>query len=74
MRNREAVNRSAATMTDYPHRNAAFINAIREEGSKEDACTFLQKGWNENCALRIEIKMLKKEIDRLTDLRENTNE
>ena len=38
-------------MTDYPHVPAAFINAIREEGTKEEACDYLQKQWNECCAL-----------------------
>lgn len=39
-------------MTDYPHVPAAFINAIREEGTKAEACDWLQKTWNELCALR----------------------
>jgi hypothetical protein len=37
---------------DWPHVQAAFINAIREEGTVADACDFLQKQWNETCALR----------------------
>lgn len=36
----------------YPRVNAAFINAISEEGTKEEAVRFLQKQWNENCFLR----------------------
>lgn len=39
-------------MMDYPHVQAAFINAIRAEGTKEEACDWLQKQWNETCALR----------------------
>lgn len=46
-------------MTDYPHVPAAFINAIAEEGTKDDAIYHLQKLWNENCALRDEIKSLR---------------
>lgn len=41
---------------EYPHVPAAFINAIRdEEGTKEEACDWLQKQWNETCALRREL-------------------
>lgn len=36
-------------MTHHP---AAFINAIAEEGTKEEAVQYLQKIWNENCELR----------------------
>lgn len=36
----------------HPHVRAAFINAIAEEGTKADAIEFLQKQWNETCALR----------------------
>ncbi|MDZ7824435.1 MAG: hypothetical protein U5K75_10650 [Ahrensia sp.] len=36
----------------YPHVPAAFINAIREEGTKQEACDYLQKYFNENCALK----------------------
>ena len=39
-------------MIDYPHVPAAFINAIRADGTKEEACDWLQKLWNETCALR----------------------
>lgn len=42
-------------LTEYPHVNAAFINAIAEEGTKAEAITWLQKLWNENCALRKDI-------------------
>lgn len=43
-------------MTEYPHVPAAFINAIAEEGTKAEAVTYLQKQWNENCALRAQLK------------------
>lgn len=36
----------------YPHVPAAFINAIAEEGTKDEAIEYLQKQWNETCALR----------------------
>ena len=39
-------------MTDYPHVPAAFINAIAEGGTKAEAVEYLQKQWNEVCALR----------------------
>ena len=39
-------------MSNCPHVPAAFINAIREEGTKEEACDFLQDQWNEVVALR----------------------
>src|SRR3990167_5177071 len=38
-------------MADYPHVPAAFINAIAEEGTKAEAIEWLQKQWNETCAL-----------------------
>jgi hypothetical protein len=43
----------------YPHVPAAFINAIAEEGTKNEAIDWLQKTWNENCALRAELKALR---------------
>lgn len=43
-------------MTEYPHVPAAFINAIAEEGTKAEAVAYLQKQWNENCALRAQLK------------------
>ncbi len=47
---------------EYPHVKAAFINAIREEGTKTEACDWLQKQWNECCALRARIRDLEGEI------------
>lgn len=35
----------------HPHVQAAFINSIREEGTKAEACDFLQEQWNETCAM-----------------------
>ena len=50
-------------MDKYPHVNAAFINAIiksiREEGTKQEACDYLQEQWNEVCVLRDEIRHLR---------------
>jgi hypothetical protein len=45
-------------MTDYPHVPAAFINAIAEEGTIAEAIEWLQKQWNENCALREQLKAM----------------
>lgn len=38
--------------TDYGRHRAAFINAIWEEGTKDEAVEWLQKTWDENCDLR----------------------
>jgi hypothetical protein len=45
---------------EYPHVPAAFINAIAEEGTKEDAVQFLQEQWNETCYLRKRLEKLDK--------------
>ena len=49
-------------MTDPapPHAQAAFINALREEGTRDEACNRLQKVWNERCALAAEVERLEK--------------
>jgi hypothetical protein len=39
----------------HPHVQAAFINAIREEGTKAEARNHLQQQWNETCALQNEL-------------------
>ena len=39
-------------MKGFPHVPASFINALREEGTKAEACDFLQKTWNELCAVK----------------------
>jgi uncharacterized protein YbdZ (MbtH family) len=46
-------------MNDAPHCQAAFINAIREEGSKAQACDYLQKTWNELMQAKAEIRRLR---------------
>jgi transcriptional regulator of nitric oxide reductase len=46
---------ATAMSETYPYVRAAFINYIREEGSKAEACDWLQKQWNEICALNKEI-------------------
>lgn len=48
----------------YPRVPAAFINAIAEEGTKEEAVQWLQKQWDETCALRVALC----EIAALTDV------
>lgn len=35
-----------------PHSSAAFINALAEEGTREELVMWLQKTWNEICALQ----------------------
>jgi hypothetical protein len=35
-----------------PHRPAAFINALAEEGTREELIHYLQETWNELCELR----------------------
>jgi len=44
---------------DFPHHPAAFINAIREDGTKDEACEWLQKIWNERCSIAAERDALK---------------
>lgn len=51
-------------MPKYPHVPAAFINAIAEEGTKAEAVEWLQKQWNETCALRAALS----EVHRRTGL------
>lgn len=50
-------------MSEYPHVPAAFINAIREEGTKAEACDYLQNQWNETCALRAENERLREALE-----------
>lgn len=42
-------------MSDAPHHNAAFINAIAEEGTKDEAVRYLQETWNSLCERRAEL-------------------
>lgn len=41
-----------AEKQEAPHHPAAFINTIWEEGTKEEACRYLQKTWDELCEAR----------------------
>lgn len=47
---------------DYPHVPAAFINAIADEGTKDEAIAWLQKQWNETCALRAALENARRDI------------
>jgi len=42
----------SSPQSDAPHVPAAFVNALAEEGTRDELVTWLQKLWNENCALR----------------------
>lgn len=48
-------------MARYP---AAFINAIAEEGTKDEAILYLQKTWDENVELRQLIQELRADLYR----------
>lgn len=50
------VNAASAAETVYPHVPAAFINALREESSKQELAEYLQTEWNIACALRKQIR------------------
>ena len=52
---------------EAPFVRASFINAIREEGTKEEACDFLQKTWNEKCALQARVEEQDEWIKRFSD-------
>lgn len=49
-------------MAEHPHVPAAFINAIREEGTKAEAIDWLQKTWNERCALSARVAQLEEAL------------
>lgn len=49
----------------YPHVQAAFINSIREEGTRQQACNYLQEQWNETVFLHGKVKTQAAEIARL---------
>jgi hypothetical protein len=53
------------TTPEAPFARAAFINAIREEGTHQEACDYLQKIWNERCALAAERDALRADNDKL---------
>jgi hypothetical protein len=48
--------------TKYPHVNAAFINALSEEGTKEQVLRFLQDQWNETVYLKKKLNALEKKL------------
>lgn len=48
-----------------PRVPAAFINALAEEGTKAEAIDYLQKVWDEKCALERELADLRAERDAL---------
>ena len=41
--------------TEAPHQPAAFINALSEEGTREELIDYLQKTWNERCEFEREL-------------------
>lgn len=52
----------------YPHVSAAFINAIAEGGTKDEAVRWLQLKWNESRALRAHAESLQAEVERLRQI------
>ena len=54
-------------MSDAPYRRAAFINAIAEEGTKQEAVQWLQATWNERCELADALEALQAENARLRE-------
>ncbi len=53
--------------TDAPHCQAAFINAIAEEGTKQEAIAWLQQIWNERCQLERELAAARSKVDAIYD-------
>jgi hypothetical protein len=45
-------------MSTAPHCPAAFINAIHDDGTKEEAVKFLQETWNELVQARTELRRM----------------
>ncbi len=45
---------------------AAFLNALREEGTKDDCLRMLEKMWTDDLAARAEIAALRAQVERLT--------
>jgi len=41
---------------EYPHCQAAFVNALAEEGRRKELVQYLQKGWDEICFLRKKLR------------------
>ena len=52
---------------NVPHHNAAFINAIWEEGTKEESCRYLQQTWNELCELKQQLKPVSVSLEKCGD-------
>lgn len=58
-----------ALMRQKPERRpAAFINAIAEEGTKDEAITFLQRQWDEWCQMRDHARSLEARLIAQTEL------
>ena len=55
-------------MTYLAKHNAAFINAIAEEGTKAEAIEWLQKTWDDYVDLKKEVESMEKSINWLTAL------
>jgi hypothetical protein len=51
----------------YPFVRASFINALSEEGTREELVRYLQEQWNETCAVR---GALRSANSRIAELRE----
>jgi hypothetical protein len=51
------------TNKSFPHVPAAFINAIADEGTKAEAVDWLQKTWNERCALAAQVRKLQERLE-----------
>jgi hypothetical protein len=49
--------------TKYPHVPAAFINALAEEGTKEQCIEWLQKIWNELCYKEKQLEKLSEVLE-----------
>lgn len=49
--------------SDAPHVQAAFINAIADEGTKAEAIEWLQKTWNELCQVRDALAVAERKRD-----------
>lgn len=45
------------------HTPAAFINAIADEGTKDEAVRYLQQTWNEQCELIAALRLAIDQID-----------
>lgn len=56
-------NRHIKVPPTYPHVTASWINNIWDEGTKEEACRYLQVTWNELCAVKKELEMLQNRVE-----------